>query len=152
VNIPPRTTSRDRSSVYRTARRDERREGIGSRQPSLEVRPHTDFSTHTRVPPKPIHGSTSTRRATEKDTPPPVGRPTARRATTTTTIDARRARAVDSDPCARASEGRAREGRCETGGRDASASKKNRAFARVDEGVGVSENVRPGVSAIASDG
>jgi len=58
---------------------------------------------------------------------------------------------VDRDSCARAREGRAREGRaregrCETGGRDASASKKNRAFARVDEGVGVSENARSGRS------
>ena len=33
-----------------------------------------------------------------------------------------------------------------TGGRRASASKKNRAFARVDEGVGVSENARSGQS------
>lgn len=32
------------------------------------------------------------------------------------------------------------------GERDASASKKNRAFARVDEGVGVSENARSGRS------
>jgi len=87
----------------------------------------------------PPHGTAA--RATEKDNLRAVGRPAERRATTTT----RDWRAVDRDPCARASEGRAREGRCETGGRHASASKKNRAFARVDEGVGVSENAHPGV-------